>query len=93
MAVDDGRNLGLAADAAGGALTEVGTDGSGELDLSHGALLVNRWCGRLPGPRQACYEERVDNGPPHTAFTSGAASLAEQLEESTRRGGRPEIDQ
>src|SRR5690606_34556250 len=40
--------------------------------------------GQVTRPRTACYEERVDNGPPHPH--TGTASLAEQLQQSTRTG-------
>lgn len=66
VAVDDRGDLVVTTGATGGTLAELGTGLGGELDLGHDCtprgVTKTGWS---PGPRQACYEERVDNGPPY----------------------------
>ncbi|GAA1917959.1 hypothetical protein GCM10009837_48840 [Streptomyces durmitorensis] len=70
MTVDNGRNLGLAADTAGSALAELGAGLSGELDLRHvhSSYVGSETSDGVGYPAMrllACYEERVDNGRPY----------------------------
>ncbi|GAA0482941.1 hypothetical protein GCM10009544_51020 [Streptomyces stramineus] len=90
MAVDDGRDLVGAADAAGVALAEFGTRLGGQFYLGHDCTPRGQTALHCPVAVTRATtdlvrrEERADTVSPHPMST---ASLAEQLREFIERGG------
>src|SRR5690606_34201889 len=88
VTVQNAGNLVGATDTASSTLAELGARLGGDLHLRHIHSSKSE-TDVVTRPRTACYEERVDNGPPCSRLRqTSTASLAEQLQQCTQ-AGRP----